>query len=89
MIGAGLMKMGLGNLRKLADYSEFGGAPLLGVNGVVMIGHGRSNPKAIKNAIKATVREVEHDILSAMIKELNRPDVVTAARSTNFAGGAS
>ena len=33
------------------DYSEYGGAPLLGVNGVSMICHGRSTPKAIKNAI--------------------------------------
>lgn len=68
--GALLLKLGLGDLKKLVDYSEYGGAPLLGVNGVVMIGHGRSSPKAIKNAIRATMREVEHDILSAMIKEM-------------------
>lgn len=70
--GAFLMKLGLGDLKKLVDYSEYGGAPLLGVNGVVMIGHGRSSPKAIKNAIRATMREVEHDILSAMIKEMKQ-----------------
>ncbi len=86
MVGAGLMKLGLGNLRKLADYSEFGAAPLLGVNGLVMICHGRSSPKAIKNAIKATAREVEHDILSAMIKELSRPDVVSVTQQTDSAG---
>ncbi|MBZ0167775.1 MAG: phosphate acyltransferase PlsX [Candidatus Omnitrophica bacterium] len=86
MLGAGLMKLGLGNLRKLADYSEFGAAPLLGVNGLVMICHGRSTPKAIKNAIKATAREVEHDILSAMVKELNRPDVVRTVEPTEIPG---
>jgi len=33
------------------DYSEYGGAPLLGVGGVVIVGHGRSSAKAIRNAI--------------------------------------
>ena len=41
----------LGTLRRRMDYAEFGGAPLLGVNGVSMICHGRSSAKAIKNAI--------------------------------------
>ncbi len=64
MLGAFLMKTRLHNIKKLADYSEYGGAPLLGVNGIVMISHGRSNPKAIKNAIRAAAREVEHKIIS-------------------------
>jgi glycerol-3-phosphate acyltransferase PlsX len=33
------------------DYSEYGGAPLLGVNGVVVVGHGRSSAKAVRNAL--------------------------------------
>jgi glycerol-3-phosphate acyltransferase PlsX len=41
------------------DYSEHGGAPLLGVKGVSIISHGKSDPRAIKNAIKAAVRAVE------------------------------
>ena len=41
------------------DYSEHGGAPLLGVKGVSIICHGRSSPAAIKNAIKAAVRAVD------------------------------
>jgi len=45
--------------KKEMDYSEYGGAPLLGVNGVVIIGHGRSNTKAIKNAIRVVKEEVE------------------------------
>lgn len=40
------------NLKRKIDYAEFGGAPLLGVNGITMICHGRSSAKAIKNAIK-------------------------------------
>ncbi len=70
ILGALLMKPRLQHIKKLADYSEYGGAPLLGVNGVVMISHGRSNPKAIKNAIRATMKEVQRDLLSIMKKEI-------------------
>lgn len=72
MLGAGIMKSRLNHIKKLADYSEYGGAPLLGVNGLVMISHGRSSPKAIKNAIKAAVREIEHNILAVMTEEITR-----------------
>lgn len=71
MLGILLMRVSLKEIKKLADYSEYGGAPLLGVNGLVMISHGRSNPKAIKNAIKATMREVEHKIMEVMVKEVS------------------
>ena len=71
MIGALLIKSRLNDIKKYADYSEYGGAPLLGVNGIVMISHGRSSPKAIKNAIKAAKREVEHQIIDTMIKEIS------------------
>lgn len=70
VIGAFLMKKKLAHIKKYADYSEYGGAPLLGVNGIVMISHGRSSPKAIKNAIRAAMREVDHNIMSSMIKEI-------------------
>jgi glycerol-3-phosphate acyltransferase PlsX len=50
--GALLMKKRVfANLKKQVDYAEYGGAPLLGVNGCVIISHGSSNAKAIKNAI--------------------------------------
>lgn len=71
MTGAILMKSRLEHIKKYADYTEYGGAPLLGVNGIVMISHGRSSSKAIKNAIRATVREVDHNIIAAMAKELS------------------
>lgn len=70
LLGAVLMKSRLSHIGKHADYSEYGGAPLLGVNGIVMISHGRSNPKAIKNAIRAAQREVEHNILSRLVEEV-------------------
>lgn len=71
-LGAGMMKSRLNHIKKLADYSEYGGAPLLGVNGIVMISHGRSNPKAIKNAIRATIEEIEHNILAVMTEEISK-----------------
>jgi glycerol-3-phosphate acyltransferase PlsX len=44
---------------KQLDYSEHGGAPLLGVNGVSIISHGKSSPRAIMNALKVAVQAVE------------------------------
>lgn len=51
-IGAMLARSAFAEFKKRIDYSEFGGAPLLGVKGVCIISHGRSNAKAIKNAIR-------------------------------------
>ncbi|MDR1928518.1 MAG: phosphate acyltransferase PlsX [Endomicrobium sp.] len=50
------------NLRKKLDYAESGGAPLLGVNGVCIVGHGSSNGKAVKNAILVGIKTAEHNI---------------------------
>lgn len=51
LLGAALMKPVFKNIKKKADFEEYGGAPLIGVNGVVIISHGRSTAKAIHNAI--------------------------------------
>lgn len=51
-IGGLLVKKNLSDFKKVLDYTEYGGAPLLGVNGLVVKGHGSSNSKAFKNAIK-------------------------------------
>lgn len=50
--GAVLGRPAFRNIKKRLDYSEYGGAPLLGVRRIVVIGHGRSNARAIRNAIK-------------------------------------
>ncbi|MCK5214012.1 MAG: phosphate acyltransferase PlsX [Candidatus Omnitrophica bacterium] len=70
LLGAALMKSRLNHIKRHADYSEYGGAPLLGVNGIVMISHGRSSPKAIKNAIRAARGEIEHNIIASIRKEI-------------------
>jgi glycerol-3-phosphate acyltransferase PlsX len=51
-VGAVLARRAFQDFKKKMDYSEYGGAPLLGVKGVTVIGHGRSNANAIKNAIR-------------------------------------
>ncbi len=71
-IGVLLLKASLTNFKKKVDYSEYGGAPLLGVNGVVIISHGRSNVKAIKNAIGAAKKEVERNLNSQIVEEIGR-----------------
>ncbi len=70
ILGAGLLKFSLKEAKKSADYSEYGGAPLLGVDGLVLISHGRSSPKAIKNAIRAAKQEVEHNVLNKIKEEM-------------------
>jgi len=71
IVGSWIMKSRLQHIKKYADYTEYGGAPLLGVDGLVMIGHGRSDAKAIKNAILATTREVKHNIIEKMVEEIS------------------
>jgi len=59
-LGGLLLKPAFRALRTKLDYAEIGGAPLLGVNGVVVISHGRSSAKAIENAVGVAVRSVNH-----------------------------
>lgn len=66
MLGGILVKPALGKIKKLLDPSEEGAAPLLGVNGLVFIGHGRSDEIAIKNAIRVAKHAAEANVLQAM-----------------------
>ncbi|QPJ65862.1 MAG: phosphate acyltransferase PlsX [Candidatus Nitrohelix vancouverensis] len=61
-LGYFLLKPQLSEFKKKVDHSETGGAPLLGVNGVCIIAHGSSSPKAIKNAIKRASELIEKKI---------------------------
>ena len=51
------------NLKKLYDYEEFGGVPLLGVNGVIIVSHGTSTPKAVKNSLTAAQKCISENLL--------------------------
>ena len=76
-LGYLLLKPKLVEFKKKVDYSETGGAPLLGVNGVVIIAHGSSSPKAIKNAINRAQELSEKNIIEHIKRdiELNLSDI--------------
>lgn len=57
-------------VRKRLDYAEYGGAPLLGLNGICIVAHGRSNALAIKNAVRVASQAVQHDVVANIAKGL-------------------
>jgi glycerol-3-phosphate acyltransferase PlsX len=65
-IGGMLVRPALGKIKTMLDPSDQGAAPLLGVNGLVFIGHGRSDALAIKSAIRVAKDAVEANVLDAM-----------------------
>ncbi|MFH1368187.1 MAG: phosphate acyltransferase PlsX [Elusimicrobiota bacterium] len=65
----------LKDLRKKVDYSEYGGAPLLGVDGVCIIGHGISNAKAIKNALRVAAQFAEKNVNTEIAQEILKHDI--------------
>ena len=69
-VGALLMRRVFKALKKSIDYAEYGGAPLLGVNGCVIVSHGKSNAKAIKNAIFQAINYIEADITAKIETKL-------------------
>ena len=79
-LGYLLLKPQLDQFKKKVDYSETGGAPLLGVNGVVIIAHGSSSPKAIKNAINRACELSEKKITEHIREDIesNLMDVEAA-----------
>ena len=70
-LGTLLLINNLKRFKKDVDYAEYGGAPLLGVNGIVIIGHGRSSSKAIKNAIRVAKTEVDRKVNDMIIDSIN------------------
>jgi phosphate acyltransferase len=71
MLGGWLLRPAFGRVRQRTDTFEVGGAPLLGVNGVVIIGHGRSNAVAIRNAIHQAALAVEGRLISAITEDIS------------------
>ncbi len=84
MLGGLLVRPALRSIRKLLDPSEQGATILLGVNGLVLIGHGRSDATAIKSAIRLAKEAAEADVLGeirAAIEESLKRQKATAASS--------
>jgi phosphate acyltransferase len=68
--GAMLSKSAFSKLKKNLDYSEYGGAPLLGVNGICIISHGGSSAKAIKSAIRVAREFIKDNVNQHIIEEI-------------------
>jgi phosphate acyltransferase len=68
--GLALLYPSVSALRKRVDWREIGGAPLLGVNGVAIIGHGRSDVKAIQSMIRMAEKSVRQNLVGAIRDEL-------------------
>lgn len=75
LIGGLLARRAFQRVYRQVDPFEIGGAPLLGVNGVVIIGHGRSNAKAIKNAIRQARLAVTGEVIQSIEKGLNEGQI--------------
>jgi glycerol-3-phosphate acyltransferase PlsX len=88
-LGALLMAPAFAAFRRILDWAEYGGAPLVGVNGVVTIAHGRSRPRAIRSALRAAARaatlgiseELKHAAMAA--RELSMRVGLTALQGSN------
>jgi len=69
-LGALILKPGLKNIKKEMDYSEVGGAPLLGVNGAFIKAHGSSDPKAIMNAVRQARTFLKNQVIEKIESEI-------------------
>jgi phosphate acyltransferase len=69
-LAAGVLRPGLRKVFGRLDYAEYGGVPLLGVNGSAIIAHGRSNAKAIKNALRVARQTAETGVAAAIANGL-------------------
>ena len=78
-LGALLLRPALTDIRQRVDASEYGGAPLLGVNGTCIIGHGSSTPKAIKNAIHMAQRFLDERVTERIQEDIERNNDIQEA----------
>jgi glycerol-3-phosphate acyltransferase PlsX len=69
-VGYLLSRQAFRRFRKRVDASEYGGAPLVGLNGLCVVGHGRSSAKAVRNAVAMAARFVEEGLLERLSKEV-------------------
>jgi glycerol-3-phosphate acyltransferase PlsX len=69
-IGLFFAQGSLRKFKKMLSYSEYGGAPLLGVNGVVIIAHGSSDAIAVKNALRVAAEELENNVINEIQKKV-------------------
>ena len=76
-VGYLLSRRAVRRFRRRVDYSEYGGAPLLGVSGLTIVCHGRSSAKAIRNAIAMAYRFASHDFIQRVEQEIDSARALT------------
>lgn len=79
-IGYLLMRPAFNALRRRVDYAEYGGAPLVGINGVSIISHGRSSDRAIKNAIRVAAELAKSDVTRRLQQDIEKNMELTKTR---------
>jgi len=77
-LGALLAKDAFLTIKDKTNYEEYGGSPLLGVNGICIIAHGASTPLAIKNALRVAVESIEQQVNPHIVEEIRRYHETTA-----------
>jgi len=70
-LGAFLVKPAFRKLRKKVDYVEYGGVPLIGVSGVCVVGHGRSSPRAVANAITVAAKFIRQNVNEHLVRAIH------------------
>jgi glycerol-3-phosphate acyltransferase PlsX len=70
LVKAGMQEQTLRSALRELDYSEYGGAPLVGLNGLCVVGHGRSSAKAVRNAVAMAARAVSDGLLDRLAREV-------------------
>jgi phosphate acyltransferase len=78
-IGAYLAKNAFLEIKDKTNYEEYGGSPLLGVNGICIIAHGASTPLAIKNALRVAAESIEQQVNPHIVEEIRRYHETTAS----------
>jgi glycerol-3-phosphate acyltransferase PlsX len=88
-VGSLLSRRALRDFRRRVDYSEYGGAPLVGVNGVAIVGHGRSSAKAVRNAVAMAYRFAEGRFIERLARDIAQDIDAAVAESLRNRPGAA
>jgi phosphate acyltransferase len=79
-LGYLLMRPAFDSLKRRVDYAEYGGAPLVGINGISIIGHGRSSARAIKNAIRVAAELAKSEVNKHLHEDIEKNMELTRTR---------
>jgi glycerol-3-phosphate acyltransferase PlsX len=78
-VGALFARKAFDTIRGKTNYEEYGGSPLLGVDGICIIAHGASTPLAVKNALRVAAESIEQQVNPHIVEEIRRYHEATAS----------